>query len=66
VLQNGGLYVEMPHVIPPWLVFGPERYCIDTFVVEDSDGAKTTQLDALLCFAEKEEEHYYLLSSTCK
>ncbi|XP_063825756.1 G-protein coupled receptor Mth2-like isoform X1 [Ostrinia nubilalis] len=65
IVQDGSLYVEMPNVIPPWTVRGPDKYCIDTFVFEDEYGGRTTRLDALVCFAENQEDHHYVLSSTC-
>ncbi|CAG9786891.1 unnamed protein product [Diatraea saccharalis] len=63
--EDGNLYVEMPNLIPPWSVRGPDTYCIDTFVLENPDGTKTTRMDALACFETSQEEHYYLLTSTC-
>ncbi|KAL0838630.1 hypothetical protein ABMA28_016713 [Loxostege sticticalis] len=65
LIQDGSLYVEMPNSIPPWSIRGPDNYCIDTFVLDDGYGVKTTQLDALVCFAENQEDHHYVLSSTC-
>ncbi|CAG9786892.1 unnamed protein product [Diatraea saccharalis] len=65
LIKDGNLYVEMPNLIPPWSVRGPDTYCIDTFVLENPDGTKTTRMDALACFETSQEEHYYLLTSTC-
>ncbi|KAL4716679.1 hypothetical protein ACJJTC_004798 [Scirpophaga incertulas] len=64
VIQDGSLYVDTPNAIPPWTVHGPNSYCIDTFVYE-MEGVKTTHIDALVCFAPHQEEHFYLLSLTC-
>ncbi|XP_037294538.1 probable G-protein coupled receptor Mth-like 3 isoform X1 [Manduca sexta] len=63
--MDGKLFIMISGNIPPWLILGPENYCIDTFVHEDSSGERTTQLDALICFAEKQEENHYVLSFTC-
>ncbi|XP_037294539.1 G-protein coupled receptor Mth2-like isoform X2 [Manduca sexta] len=63
--EDGKLFIMISGNIPPWLILGPENYCIDTFVHEDSSGERTTQLDALICFAEKQEENHYVLSFTC-
>ncbi|RVE50936.1 hypothetical protein evm_004503 [Chilo suppressalis] len=63
--EDGSLYVDTPNMIPPWMVRGPDTYCIDTFVYDNPDGTRSTRMDALVCFASKQEEHYYLLTSTC-
>ncbi|XP_050685018.1 G-protein coupled receptor Mth2-like isoform X2 [Leptidea sinapis] len=62
---DGKLYIELPTSIPPWVVRGPDKYCIDTFVVEDDKGNVKTSLDALVCFADEPDNDRYMLSSTC-
>ncbi|XP_050685019.1 G-protein coupled receptor Mth2-like isoform X3 [Leptidea sinapis] len=65
IQEDGKLYIELPTSIPPWVVRGPDKYCIDTFVVEDDKGNVKTSLDALVCFADEPDNDRYMLSSTC-
>ncbi|XP_045498634.1 G-protein coupled receptor Mth2-like isoform X3 [Colias croceus] len=65
IQEDGKLLIETPNTIPPWTVFGPDKYCIDTFVYEDDKGAQTSKLDALVCFAEAAREEHQLLSVVC-
>ncbi|CAG4971176.1 unnamed protein product [Colias eurytheme] len=65
LVTDGKLLIETPNTIPPWTVFGPDKYCIDTFVYEDDKGAQTSKLDALVCFAEAAREEHQLLSVVC-
>ncbi|VVC91263.1 unnamed protein product [Leptidea sinapis] len=57
---DGKLYIELPTSIPPWVVRGPDKYCIDTFVVEDDKGNVKTSLDALVCFADEPDNDRYM------
>lgn len=64
--QDGKLYVELPNEIPPWTLLNPDKYCIDTFVSEGSDGKIQTRLDALACFLEDKTQNHYEVRSACK
>ncbi|CAH2095968.1 unnamed protein product [Euphydryas editha] len=65
VLKDGQLYVEVKSAIPPWILHGPDKYCVDTFVFEDDKGNRTTSFDALVCFGREKEEEHYVMKSTC-
>ncbi|XP_047532984.1 G-protein coupled receptor Mth-like isoform X4 [Vanessa atalanta] len=65
IQEDGQLYIEVPTSIPPWILRGPEKYCVDTFIFEDDKGARTTSFDALVCFATEKDKENYVLSSTC-
>ncbi|CAH2095972.1 unnamed protein product [Euphydryas editha] len=65
VRSDGQLYIEVPSSIPPWILRGPDKYCVDTFIHEDYDGNRATSVDALVCFMEEKEEEHYVFSSTC-
>ncbi|XP_047532981.1 G-protein coupled receptor Mth-like isoform X2 [Vanessa atalanta] len=65
IRTDGQLYIEVPTSIPPWILRGPEKYCVDTFIFEDDKGARTTSFDALVCFATEKDKENYVLSSTC-
>ncbi|XP_045772417.1 G-protein coupled receptor Mth-like isoform X3 [Maniola jurtina] len=62
---DGKLYTEMKHNIPPWTLSTPDKYCVDTFILEDQDGTQTTSFDALICLAETVEKQHYSLSASC-
>ncbi|KAJ8731197.1 hypothetical protein PYW07_004361 [Mythimna separata] len=61
IQEDGNLYVEIPSSIPNVLIYGPDKYCIDTFVSDDDK----PHLNALICFAPKPEQNNYGLSSSC-
>nr|XP_034831890.1 probable G-protein coupled receptor Mth-like 3 isoform X1 [Maniola hyperantus] len=65
VQEDGKLYTEMKHNIPPWTLSTPDKYCVDTFIVEEQDGTQTTSFDALICLAETVENQHYSLSASC-
>ncbi|XP_039752847.1 G-protein coupled receptor Mth2-like isoform X4 [Pararge aegeria] len=63
---DGRLYTEMQQNIPPWLLKTQDKYCVDTFIIENEDGSQTTSFDALVCLAQtKEEKQNYEVSSSC-
>ncbi|CAG9561720.1 unnamed protein product [Danaus chrysippus] len=63
--KDGKLYVNVPSTIPPFMLYEPDKYCVDTFISEGEDGAVTESFDALICFATEKESNHYVLSSTC-
>ncbi|XP_050350690.1 G-protein coupled receptor Mth-like isoform X1 [Nymphalis io] len=65
IQEDGKLYIEVPTSIPPWILRGPDKYCVDTFIFEDDKGKRITSFDALVCFADEKEDEHYVLSSTC-
>ncbi|XP_039752846.1 G-protein coupled receptor Mth2-like isoform X3 [Pararge aegeria] len=66
VQEDGRLYTEMQQNIPPWLLKTQDKYCVDTFIIENEDGSQTTSFDALVCLAQtKEEKQNYEVSSSC-
>ncbi|XP_050350692.1 probable G-protein coupled receptor Mth-like 3 isoform X3 [Nymphalis io] len=65
IRTDGKLYIEVPTSIPPWILRGPDKYCVDTFIFEDDKGKRITSFDALVCFADEKEDEHYVLSSTC-
>ncbi|XP_026738800.1 G-protein coupled receptor Mth2-like isoform X3 [Trichoplusia ni] len=58
---DGQLYVDIPENIPSAFIYGPDKYCIDTFVNEKNE----TQLNALICFVVKPDNNNYAMSSSC-
>ncbi|XP_072949445.1 G-protein coupled receptor Mth2-like isoform X2 [Epargyreus clarus] len=65
VQEDGNLYIEVPTKVLPWMTVGPDMYCIDSFVTDNADGTKTSEIDALVCFPQDEDTSDYLLSSSC-
>lgn len=65
VQRDGRLFIELSNSIPPYTLREPDKYCIDTFVSEDVNGVKKSQVDALVCFADEAGGHHYALSSSC-
>ncbi|CAH0715352.1 unnamed protein product, partial [Brenthis ino] len=65
IRTDGSLYIEVPNKIPPYLLRNPNKYCVDTFILEDGNGIKTSTFDALVCFTEDEDDAHYFLSSSC-
>ncbi|XP_045448120.1 G-protein coupled receptor Mth2-like [Melitaea cinxia] len=65
VRSDGQLYIEDQSSIPPRILRGPDKYCVDTFIHEDYDGNRATSFDALVCFMKEKEEEHYVFSSTC-
>ncbi|XP_061383722.1 G-protein coupled receptor Mth2-like isoform X5 [Danaus plexippus] len=65
IQEDGKLYVNVPSTIPPFMLYEPDKYCVDTFISENEDGAVTESFDALICFATEKESNHYVLSSTC-
>ncbi|XP_031765962.1 G-protein coupled receptor Mth2-like isoform X3 [Galleria mellonella] len=63
--NDGRLFIELSNSIPPYTLREPDKYCIDTFVSEDVNGVKKSQVDALVCFADEAGGHHYALSSSC-
>ncbi|XP_026738803.1 probable G-protein coupled receptor Mth-like 10 isoform X6 [Trichoplusia ni] len=61
LLTDGQLYVDIPENIPSAFIYGPDKYCIDTFVNEKNE----TQLNALICFVVKPDNNNYAMSSSC-
>ncbi|XP_026738801.1 probable G-protein coupled receptor Mth-like 3 isoform X4 [Trichoplusia ni] len=61
VQEDGQLYVDIPENIPSAFIYGPDKYCIDTFVNEKNE----TQLNALICFVVKPDNNNYAMSSSC-
>ncbi|KAG7308450.1 hypothetical protein JYU34_005657 [Plutella xylostella] len=66
VQKDGKLHIESPEDVPPWILRTPDKYCVDTFVLEEEDGVISSRLDALVCFStDAEDPHNYLLSAAC-
>ncbi|XP_046965756.1 G-protein coupled receptor Mth-like isoform X4 [Vanessa cardui] len=65
IRTDGKLYIEVPAHIPPWILRGPDKYCVDTFIFEDEKGDRRTSFDALVCFATEKDKENYVISSTC-
>ncbi|XP_013194890.1 probable G-protein coupled receptor Mth-like 3 isoform X3 [Amyelois transitella] len=61
---DGRLYIDLPNKNPPWELHGPDKYCVDTFILEQN-GVRTSKLDALVCFGENQGEHHFALNITC-
>ncbi|XP_060803116.1 probable G-protein coupled receptor Mth-like 3 isoform X2 [Amyelois transitella] len=64
VQKDGRLYIDLPNKNPPWELHGPDKYCVDTFILEQN-GVRTSKLDALVCFGENQGEHHFALNITC-
>ncbi|XP_048478441.1 G-protein coupled receptor Mth [Plutella xylostella] len=65
IRKDGKLHIESPEDVPPWTLRTPDKYCVDTFVLEEEDGV-SSRLDALVCFStDAEDPHNYLLSAAC-
>ncbi|KAJ2949298.1 hypothetical protein O0L34_g6250 [Tuta absoluta] len=67
--QDGQLYISLPDFVPPYTIKGPDKYCIDTFVEYDENGDPRYTLDALVCYADDENNEWnkinYIITATC-